>query len=167
MTRQGLSEMKVLDAKAQARLIALEKLLERLLAISEKELANQELMEEDYAFIRYLGANLETLVVPHEPGQHESMAMRTTLVADVHTDQNSGQVLEEATGYVDLAVFVYLQPDGRLVLGAGPVMSYFEFKHPMNDRLTDEKWRELLKSEDAPARPEWTRAYLAPGGSQG
>ena len=57
----------------------------------------------------------------------------------MHTDQNSGKVLEEGTGYVDLGVFVYVQPDGQLVAGAGPVLSYYEFKHPMADRLTDEK----------------------------
>ena len=78
-----------------------------------------------------------------------------------HTDQNSRQVLEEATGYVDLGVFVYRQPDGRLVIGAGPVLSYYEFKHPMNDRLTDEKWRELLKGDKRPAPPEWTKAYAS------
>jgi hypothetical protein len=50
------------------------------------------------------------------------------------------------------------------VLGAGPVLSYFEFKHPMKDRLTDEKWRDLLGSKDAPARPEWAKEYLSKAG---
>jgi hypothetical protein len=161
MTNQGLSEMKVLDDRARARLDAFEKLVERLLAISEKELANEELTETDYAFIRNFGENLESVAVPPDPATGQAQSMKTTLVADVHTDQNSQQVLEEGTGYVDLGVFVYRQPDGRLVLGAGPVLSYHEFKHPMNDRLTDEKWRELLKSEDVPARPEWTVEYLS------
>jgi hypothetical protein len=166
MTNRGLSEMNVLDAAAKGRLDALEKLLGRLLAIAEKELANQELKEEDYAFIRNFGENLEGVVVKPEPGQNfsESPAMKTTLVADVHTDQNTKQVLEEATGYVDLGVFVYKQPDGRMVLGAGPVLSYYEFKHPMRDRLTDEKWRALLKSGKAPTRPEWNKLYLAAKG---
>jgi hypothetical protein len=87
--------------------------------------------------------------------------MKTTLIADVHTDTNTEKCLEEGTGYVDLGLFVYKQPDGRLVVGAGPVLSYYEFKHPMQDRLTDEKWREILKGKDAPAQPEWTKAYLS------
>ncbi len=53
----------------------------------------------------------------------------------------------------------YLQPDGRLAIGAGPVLSYHEFKHPMADRLTDEKWVEMLKAGKAPTRPEWTANY--------
>ncbi len=157
MTNRGLTEMKVLDAAARARLDALEKLLERLLAISEKELADKPLSEDDYDFIGNFGEHLEGVVVAKEGGA----AMKTTLIADVHTDQNSREVLEEGTGYVDLGVFVYRQPDGRLVLGAGPVLSYYEFRHPMNDRLTDEKWRGLLASTDAPAAPEWTRPYTS------
>jgi hypothetical protein len=159
MTNRGLSEMKVLDTRAKQRLDAFEKLLERLLAIVEKELANQELPAQDHDFVRNFGAALEQVVVAPEPGRRESPAMKTTLVADVHTDQNSSRVLEEGTGYVDLGVFVYRHPDGRLVLAAGPVLSYFEFKHPMNDRLTDEKWRQLLAGKDAPPAPPWTQEY--------
>ena len=183
MTNQGLTDMKVLDKEAKDRLNNFEKLLERLLAIVEKELDDKELTEPDYEFIRNFAGQLQHVSV--KPNQarigelrqlntesdakaralrnqiavEQSGGMKTTLIADVHTDQNSERVLEEGTGYVDLGVFVYLQPDGRLVAGAGPVFSYHEFKHPMSDRLTDEKWRELLKKPDAPKLPEWTREY--------
>jgi hypothetical protein len=160
MTSQGLGEMKVLNEQAKGRLAQFEKTLERLLAITEKELADKELTEDDYRWIEHFGQHIEALAVPPGP-KGEQPAMKTTLAADVHTDQNSSSVLEEATGYVDLGVFVYRQPDGRLVIGAGPVLSYYEFKHPMKDRLTDEKWRELLKGDKRPATPEWTKAYAA------
>jgi hypothetical protein len=194
MTNLGLTEMKVLDGAAKKRLADFESLLERLLAISEKELANAELKEEDYDFIRNFGEHLEGVVVAPNPRKIKALqleladavmagnekrrleleeqigietagAMKTTLIADVHTDTNSRTVLEEGTGYVDLGVFVYQQPDGRLVLGAGPVLSYHEFKQPMSNRLTDEKWRELLKSKDAPAAPEWTKEYVSDKGT--
>ncbi|HHH75661.1 MAG TPA: DUF3160 domain-containing protein, partial [Phycisphaerae bacterium] len=84
---------------------------------------------------------------------------RTTMVADVHTDGNSRQVLEEATGNVDLILVCYRQPDGRIVMGVGPVLSYYEFKQPMSNRLTDEAWRKMLKS-NPPEQPEWTKSYL-------
>jgi hypothetical protein len=63
-------------------------------------------------------------------------------------------VLEEGVGYVDLILVAYIVPDGRIIVGAGPVFSYYEFKHPMDDRLTDEKWTEMLK-EDPPKKPGW------------
>lgn len=51
--------------------------------------------------------------------------------------------------------------DGQLVLGAGPVLSYYEFKQPMSDRLTDEAWRAMLGSGKAPGQLEWTESYRA------
>ena len=80
---------------------------------------------------------------------------QTTIVADVHTDTNTEKVLEEGVGNVDLILVAYKQPDGQIVAGAGPVMSYYEFTHPMSDRLTDDKWRAILNSEDAPVQPNW------------
>lgn len=149
MTRDGLEDMGVLDHGAESRLNKLEEILLRLVDLSVKELRNVELSEDDYDFIRDFGDDLEDVIA----GVDE-MAKKTTMVADVHTDQNTGQVLEEAVGYVRLLVVAYKVPDGRVLIGAGPVMSYYEFKHSMSDRLTDEAWREMLSS-DPPDRPEW------------
>ena len=149
MTREGLDEMGVLDRTAKMRLSSLEEILRRLVELSEKELKNEELSQEDYDFIRDFGDELEDVIAGVD-----DKAKKTTLVADVHTDQNTRQVLEEAVGHVRLMVVAYKVPDGRVLVGAGPVMSYYEFKHPMADRLTDEAWRELLES-DPPDNPEW------------
>lgn len=67
----------------------------------------------------------------------------TMTVADVHTDVNSSVVLEEASGPLAQIDVVYL---GKAFQGG--VLTYFEFKHPMNDRLTDEKWREAASESD-------------------
>lgn len=150
MTREGLDDLQVLNDTSRARLVNLEGLLERMLNISVRELENQELSEGDYDFIRNFGENLEGVVL----GVEET-GTKTTLVADAHTDTNTGQVLEEGVGYVDIIIVAYRLPDGRILVGAGPVMSYYEFKHPMEDRLTDERWRELLV-ESPPGKPEWT-----------
>lgn len=149
MTNKGLSEMNVLDEKAKRRLDGLQTILERLLEISKKELDDKELKEEDYQFIRNFGKELENSVF----GVEEA-GVKTTLIADVHTDINTQKVLEEGVGYVDLIVVAYKVPDGRILIGAGPVMSYYEFKHPMEDRLTDEKWRDILKT-NPPEKPDW------------
>jgi hypothetical protein len=34
------------------------------------------------------------------------------------------------------------------------VFSYYEFKQEMKDRLTDEKWKEMLRS-NPPEKPGW------------
>ncbi len=82
---------------------------------------------------------------------------QTTMVADVHTDTNTKMVLEEGVGNVDLILVAYKQPDGQMVVGAGPVMSYYEFTHPMDDRLTDDKWRTMLNAGDVPEQPKWVK----------
>jgi hypothetical protein len=149
MTATGLDEMNVLDSSAKYRLENLETILELLVELSGKELENEKLTEEDYEFIENFGDELNAVI-----SEVDEKAKKTTIIADVHTDGNTGQVLEEGVGYVDLIVVAYKVPDGRILIGAGPVMSYYEFKQPMAERLTDEKWREMLGSE-APKRPEW------------
>jgi hypothetical protein len=157
MTNKGLTTMNVLDQTSKERLEHLENILSRLLTITEKELRNEELAEEDYEFIRNFGEELAPTVAGVE-----SRGKETTMVADVHTDANSGKVLEEGGGYADLILVAYKVPDGRIIMGAGPVLSHYEFKWPMQDRLTDEKWKDLLKSEP-PAREDWVKSfYITP-----
>ena len=153
MTREGLDEMDALDDEARSRMESLEGILARLVQISRKELENEELSQEDYDFIRDFGESLEDTL----QGVDER-ARKTTMVADVHTDQNSKQVLEEAVGYVRLMIVAYKVPDGRILVGAGPVMSYYEFRQPMGQRLTDEAWREMLAT-DPPESPEWASNF--------
>jgi hypothetical protein len=165
MTREGLKALQVLDAEAENRLLSLEGILERLLLISIKQLENEPLTNEDYNFINDFGEELELTVsgIPDE-------GLSTVLIADVHTDQNSEKALEEAVGYAEIILVAYKVPDGRILMGAGPVFSYYEFKQPMTNRLTDEEWSDklylydMLRSENYPAnwgieRPSWTYSY--------
>jgi len=153
MTRRGLTSYGVLDETSARRLSSLEEIISRLIQISEKELLNEPLTQGDCDFIRDFADELDDVLAGVD-----SKAKKTTLVADVHTDTNTNQVLEEATGYVRLIVVAYRQPDGSVVLGAGPVFSYYEFKQPMSQRLTDEAWREKL-AEDPPDDPEWVDGF--------
>ena len=156
MTRLGLSDMAALSDEAREKLMLLEEMLNRLIEIATKELTNQPLSGQDrWDILNYLVlGELEYLVgaYPDTP--------KTTLVADVHTCVSERMVLEEAVGKVDLIVVACPLPDGSAFLAAGPVLSYYEFKHPMEDRLTDEKWRELLDSPNKPERPAWYRPLM-------
>jgi len=150
MTRQGLSDFNALSTQAEERLANLEDILARLIEIANKELTNQTLSEDDYAYIRQFGKTLEGAIIGVE-----EKGVKTTLVADVHTHTAEGNVLEEGVGYVDLIIVACSASDGSIYLAAGPVLSYYEFKHPMSDRLTDEAWRGLLASPSKPNRPTW------------
>ena len=150
MTRQGLTDLDALSEQAQERLMNLENILGRLIEIAEKEFRNEMLPDEDYEYIMAFGDTLEGAVLGVE-GQ----GLSTILVADVHTHTAEGKVLEEGVGYVDLIIVACPLPNGEVFLAAGPALSYYEFKHPMDDRLTDEAWRGLVDSPNRPDRPTW------------
>jgi hypothetical protein len=155
MTREGLSSLGALSQEEEDRLTSLENILDKALEIVKDELQDVELTAEDYDFIRDFGSRLESIIAGVE-----SKGKETTLVADVHTDTNDPpEVLEEGVGYVDLILVAYKVPDGRIIIGAGPVLSYYEFKHPISDRLTDEQWKEMLESGQAPPGQAWTESY--------
>jgi len=156
MTRAGLTQLNALSDTERSRLESLESILERLIAISKDELEGRELSESDYDFIRNFGGQLDFIVVGVEAKGKE-----TTLVADVHTDTNLPmEVLEEGVGYVDLVLVAYKVPDGRIIAGAGPTLSYYEFKWPMEQgRLTDEQWQEMLEQGEQPPRPDWLNSF--------
>ena len=155
MTRQGLSDFNALSTEAMARLIIFESILTRLIEIAKAELMNQTLSDDDYAYIRQVGKILEGAIIGVE-----EKGVKTTLVADVHTHTAEGNVLEEGVGYVDLIIVACPTPTGSIFLAAGPVLSYYEFKHPMSDRLTDEAWRDLLASPARPDRPAWFQTLM-------
>ena len=154
MTRGGLDRLGVLNDAARQRLDNLTAICDHLAGISVKELSNEPLNNEETNFIRDIGVVLDQTVTGIDP-----VGLKTTLAADVHTDSNTMQALEEATGYVDWLAAVVPQPGGGLALAVGPVLSYYEFKQPAAARLTDEAWREML-ARQAPARPAWAASFM-------
>lgn len=155
MTREGLADFGALSTQGEERLVNLENILSRLIEIANKELTNEVLTEDDYDYIRNFGSLLEGRVLGVD-----DKGVSTILVADVHTHAAEGTVVEEGVGYVELIVVACPLANGGAFLAAGPVLSYYEFKHPMNDRLTDEAWCELLASPERPERPAWFQSLL-------
>ncbi len=153
MTRLGLEEMELLEPRQQNRLLGLEEMLGKLVEISIAELRGDEPEPLESEWLAGFGDALEYIL-----GDLSEESRKTTIVADVHTDTNSEQVLEEASGYVDLMIVAW-PTLGGVYLAAGPELSYYEFKHPMSDRLTDEAWRKMLAS-DPPERPPWLDSYF-------
>ncbi|MHC4527473.1 MAG: DUF3160 domain-containing protein [Planctomycetota bacterium] len=157
MTKEGLNDLNALSEQAQQQLDTLEYILIQLIEIANKQLTNQQLSEDDNEFISNFAEALEWAA-----GGQTRQGAKTTLVADVHTHSTEQQVLEEGVGYVDLIIAACPNWDGSIFLAAGPVLSYYEFKQPMNERLTDEAWSEMLDSPQRPIRPGWYQPLLHP-----
>jgi len=156
MAYAGLKDLNVLTPESERRLSSLVRTMESLYEICKKQVENKPLSNEDNAFLGNLAEKLKNSI-----GDIEDTGLKTTIIADVHTDINTKKCLEEASGYLDYIVVAYKRPAEDIVLAVGPVLSYYEFKHPMSDRLTDEKWREMLEMGKEPERPEWIRSYHA------
>jgi hypothetical protein len=129
--------------------------MDKLAAISKKQSQGQSLTEDEHLWLwRVSGIfnsqvrQLEYLAVTDEADE------RMALIADVHTDPNSGMVLEEATGN-PAHLFVLVEIDGKPYVAQGATFTYYEFKHSMADRLTDEAWQQMLGTGQAPRMPAW------------
>ena len=133
----------------------MQKILNRLDRMADRELAGDDLTKDDYAWLRDFGSRLYSV-----SGSMSMDDLKTVMVADVHTDPNSDKVLEEGVGYIDSLVIKVKDTHGKWRYCVGPVFSYYEFKQPMADRLTDEAWRAMLEEGRAPDRPAWTEEFL-------
>ncbi len=172
-TRKGLEEKGMLADSQKEDLEKLSEIAKRLLEISEKELTNAEITEDDYEFIRCYGGYLEHFWLEANKDRCEDLAYSyqapSPIVADIATDPN-GTVLEVGTGGVD-EVYVVFPIDGKLHIGRGSCYSFYQFEVPISERMTDTEWRNRLaggyldddwnwvEAEDAPQQPEWTLSY--------
>ncbi|MFC1620381.1 DUF3160 domain-containing protein, partial [Candidatus Neomarinimicrobiota bacterium] len=91
------------------------------------------------------------------------------VIADVHTQPTDeggmpvGKILHVGVGPVNLGVFLAPAPssDFQTMAFVGPVMSYYQHITEDWDRLTDERWTDLVKARELPPRPDWVNIYLA------
>lgn len=178
MTRNGLREMDLLPDRADRLLGDFSGVLGRLRDLAVKEVEDRAIDQADNDFLVGFGATCAGLVqgiaglteAPPDPRRpsageepyHEADT-KTTLVADVMTSVDAGEVLEEGTGTVELIAVAFRAPGrGDTFIAAGPVLTYYEFRWPMGDRLTDEKWRAMLAAGEAPPPPLWVCSYRSP-----
>jgi len=156
--REGLESRGLLVGEYKDKLARMEQVLLELKKISEKELTNKDLEKADYDFTKGIGGTLESLVTfsAEETSKITSETdTKMEIVADVHTDGNTGQVLEEGVGK-PMNLLVVVQDGEDLFLTSGAIFSYYEFKHPMSDRLTDEKWQQMTK----PSLPDFIQNFV-------
>ena len=130
---------------------------------SEKELSDIPLTDEEYDLIRSYGGQLEHFwleALRDEGVDHRSAISENpaALIADVATDPN-GTVLQEATGHI-YEIYAVVPVAGSLRIAKGGVYSHYEFNWPLNDRLNDKKWHEILDTGKAPPLAPWTRDFI-------
>ncbi|MGB9793465.1 DUF3160 domain-containing protein [Caldisericum exile] len=153
------SDLKNMIEQKIYSLNSLETLLKKLLSIVKKELENTPLDDSDYYTIKGIGTYFDSATQMLFSGETNLDLIKPTLVVDVHTDGNTKLVVEEGLGYVNTILVVCPDDKGNLNLAIGPVFSYYEFKYPIEKRLTDEEWRDMLEKGSVPPKPKWVSNF--------
>jgi hypothetical protein len=127
--------------------------------MARAELAGQDLSPENAETCRRIGKVLEGLTTFSPMFEKELTSeedKKMALVADVHTDPNTKEVLQVGVGN-PCELFAVIPGRGKDYLAVGVCFSYYEFTKPMSERMTDKQWQELT---DRPTMPEWTRSFV-------
>jgi hypothetical protein len=154
----------------------LQNVMQTLETLAQKELNDEPFSYEEIEFLKTM------LFVDGGSGEppfsgwyadlyysRDDAAKPDYIVADVHTQPTDfsgnvvGKVLHVGVGQINLGVFLAESPtfNYQPMCFVGPVMSYYEKITENFDRLTDERWTELVETENLPARPDWVNIYLA------
>ncbi|MGQ4892936.1 MAG: DUF3160 domain-containing protein [Candidatus Njordarchaeia archaeon] len=155
-TIRGLNQLGILENYTQY-LSTFMDIINRLLDISMKELHNVPLNETDYTFISTFGEQIAMMLESIKDTQ-----AKVPMIADVHTcynDIGEIEVLEEADGFIEPIIIIYIDSFGKLRAAMGGVFSYYEFIN--NNRLTDEEWISQLVNGSTPQRPAWISSFHA------
>lgn len=135
-----------------------------LRAIVRKELLNESLSYEQYYFITRLADDLKLVAAPAIGSGSEiqdERSNRMAIVADVHTDAWNGQVLEVGVGTPQRIYVAVKDMSGGVRVAVGYIFSYYEFSQPMDNRMTDEEWQNLVYGyggrELSEKEPSWVK----------
>lgn len=163
-SREGLQRRNLITKNLLEASNTLEKIVVFMEKVSEKELRGEALNNLDNENIRAYGSDLEFLTLRMIKGggggrwdkKISGPDRSVAVIADVFTGMTG--VLEEAIGNV-WEIYVVVSLGGKPYLTRGAVFSYYEFTQPVTERLTDEKWQQMLEDGKAPPMPEWTMMY--------
>jgi len=153
----------------------LECIMDTLTTLAEKELNQKAFTELEKSFLQrmlfltggsgappFTGWFADLFYDPYDAVKYDY------LIVDVHTQPTDaggnvvGRVLHVGVGEVNLGIFLTNSPsdDYQPMAYIGPVMSYYETITENWDRLTDERWKEIILNDDLPQRPDWVNVYL-------
>ncbi|SLM27488.1 hypothetical protein MTBBW1_1020012 [Desulfamplus magnetovallimortis] len=135
LEKQILDLKKIIEGKSEfsATLDQYVVILGECMDIAQKETENKPLNDRDINFLNNLDRQIKNITKFSD----------SPIVVDVHTEPNSGMVLEEALGYPKE---IFREKGGKKARGV--LFNYFEFKYPMEKRLNDSQWQKLLEARD-------------------
>lgn len=133
------------SGRAHAQITTLLDIVQQLHSLAARQPQGVLQEPQEIAYVNDVSQRLQGLLATTD----------TPLVVDIHSEPNSQQVLEEGLGYPLAVVFGSTlwhrdsQQGGPAVPGPtllrGARFQWYEFTQPMNQRLTDAAWQQLLQ----------------------
>jgi hypothetical protein len=116
-----------------------------LRTIVKEQLTDKPITKDEYKMLLDLAGDISSVVIPEGSGDIISDKFKEmALVADVHSDFVSGNVLEEGVGAPQRIYVAVKDNAGGARICVGYVYSYYEFSRPIAQRMTDEQWKSLI-----------------------
>lgn len=165
MTREGLDERRLISERDRDNLEKLEQLSVYLKEISEKQLTGEELTEEEHDLIRSYGGQLEHFWLEAMREEDDLDAAGTmedspaAVITDVATNPQGREVLQVGTGDI-YHIYAVVPVEDTLRIAKGGVYSHYEFPQPMQERLTNEEWHEMLRQDEVPLMCPWKKEFI-------
>ena len=156
LMRAGLDTRDLLTREQAGLLRDVAELFTFLARTAQDELAGEPISAKDNERLTYIGGELEALwwrSSDRSPTGEPSTDDDAAIIADIASGPEG--VLEVGTGRFDRIYVLVPDDDGNFQVALGAVYSYYEFTTPPGERLTDESWRAMLDSGEAPERPSW------------
>ena len=172
MTYDGLGRRQLLNVSDADTLQKIAQYARRFQDDSIKELKGEALSAEEQSKLRFYGGDLEVILAATQENYNKDTPAaafedqpQAAVIADIASAVNAGKskeqkVLEIGVGRV-FDMYAAVPINGKLWMAHGAVFSYYEFEHPLNDRLTDEAWRKMLEQGKAPPVPDWTFSFMS------
>lgn len=160
LTENLLKENGLLDNKLLSRQNQLRDLCQFLLTISQKQLKGERLTEQEYRTIELVGSSVDyitrSILGVYSWNEVSGPDKEISVVADIYTHNlgDKAGILHVGVGYAN-DIYVLVEIEGYLYITKGATFSYYEFPQPLNERLTDEKWQEMLKEGKRYPVPSW------------
>ena len=173
LMRDGLADRGLLTSETRSLLKDYLAFVDRLGRIAADELAGRPIEaladqdapgfgDTDNEWLRAIGGVLESLwwssgdkLDTNRPIRDDDAAVIADIGRGIDLDKQIDEVLEVGTGRID-RIFVIVPDDkGGFHVASGGVYSFYEFRQPTSERLTDEAWWALLRTGQEPERPTW------------
>ena len=155
----------LLDSETARILSSLTDMYERIYSICCKEVADEAISDDDNWWIRSIPDLLADFVMIHQnQGEmQEQKDLQMACIADVYTHMDTKKCLEVGVG-VPYKVYIPLNDCNGKRISVGYIPSYYEFYHPMENRLNDDQWKEPIYSgaDMSKYRPSWSESCILP-----